>query len=305
MKGHDHLAVCMAQRANMEAIFHAVADGILTVDRELRITNINQSAQAMLGIGAEEAAGKPICDVLRCPLWDMGELLRETMRENEGARERENVLIRPDGTEARVILSTNRLLDDTGGTAGVVIIARDVTHLRDLETRLEDRGSLHKLRGKSHAMQETYALIEQAAPTDSTVLILGESGTGKELIADAIHRCSRRQNAPFVKVNCSALSESLLESELFGHVKGAFTGATYDRKGRFESAEGEPSSSTRSADLTERIQVKLLRVLQEREIERVGDTRTIPIDVRILAATTRTLRSASRTGSSGRTSTIA
>jgi transcriptional regulator with PAS, ATPase and Fis domain len=139
-------------------------------------------------------------------------------------------------------------------------------------------------------MQEIFALIDQVASTESTVLIQGESGTGKELIADAIHRSSRRADGPFVKVNCSALSEGLLESELFGHVKGTFTGAHQDRKGRFEMAEGGTLLLDEIGDLSETIQVKLLRVLQEREIERVGDSRTRPVDVRILAATHRPLR---------------
>ena len=280
----------MAQKANMEAIFQSVADGILTVDNELRVTNINGAAAAMLGWAPRDAIGRPVGDVVPGKLWDVAPLLEESRRGEEGARERENILVRAGGEEVRAILGMNRLVDRSGETAGAVLILRDITHLRELETRLEDRGSLHSLVGRSHRMQEIYTLIDQVAPTDSTVLIQGESGTGKELIADAIHRSSRRQGAPFVKVNCSALSEGLLESELFGHVRGAFTGATHDRKGRFEMADGGTVFLDEIGDLTERIQVKLLRVLQEREIERVGDTRAIPIDTRILAATHQPLK---------------
>jgi PAS domain S-box-containing protein len=284
-----NLQVCMAQKANMEAIFHSVGDGILTVDVDLRVTNINRAAQEMLGFPADEAIGASVQEVLRARLWDIAPIVHETMR-GEGVRERENILARRDGADVRVLLGASRLVDGKGLLAGAVLILRDITHLRDLELRLETRASLHAIAGKSHLMQQLYALIEQVAPTDSTVLILGESGTGKERIADAIHLGSRRRGGTFVKVNCSALSESLLESELFGHVKGAFTGATYDRKGRFEAADGGTIFLDEVGDLTERIQVKLLRVLQEREIERVGDTRVLSIDARVLAATNRPLR---------------
>lgn len=280
-----NLQICMAQRENMEAIFHSVTDGILTVDPDLSVTNVNRPALAMLGVEGRDLIDRTVRNALRCRLWKIGTILEETMAGGGGARERENILVREDGGELRVLLSTNRLVDSNDQTAGAVVIFRDITHLRELEVRLERRASLHDLIGRSYAMQEIYSLVEQVAPTDSTVLILGESGTGKELVADAIHRNSRRQNGPFVKVNCSALSESLLEGELFGHVKGAFTGAIHDRKGRFERADKGTIFLDEIGDLTERIQVKLLRVIQEREVERVGDTRTIRIDTRILAAT--------------------
>jgi PAS domain S-box-containing protein len=275
----------MAQKANMEAIFHSVADGILTLGTDLRVLNLNRAAQSLLAISDREAAGRPAEELLRGKLWDIAELLRQTVDSRMTARERENTIERRDGRELLVIITASCLIDRVGRVAGAVVIFRDLTHTRDLERRLESRASLHKITGASHAMQEIFALIEQVAPTDSTVLIQGESGTGKELVADAIHRSSARQGGPFVKVNCSALSEGLLESELFGHVKGAFTGAIDTRKGRFELADGGTIFLDEVGDLTERIQVKLLRVLQEREIERVGDTRVIKIDVRVLAAT--------------------
>lgn len=294
------LEVCMAQKANMEAIFHSVADAIVTVDHELRVTNLNLAARAMLDAPPDWAIGRGVTELIESRLWDLAKLLRDAIGasgaaaaagdRDGGARERENIVARRDGRELRVLVSASRLVDRDGVTAGAVAILRDVTRLRDLERRLENRTAMHGLTGSTHAMQKVYTLIEQAAPTDSTILILGESGTGKELVADAIHNASRRQNGPFVKVNCSALSEGLLESELFGHAKGAFTGALSDRKGRFEMADGGTIFLDEIGDLTERIQVKLLRVLQEREIERVGETRVRKIDVRVVAATHRDLR---------------
>ncbi len=280
-----NLEVCLAQKANMEAIFHSVADGILTVDMQFRISNLNRAAQKMLRSLPEDTIDGALEDVCPCKLWDLVPLIRQTIQRQEPMRERENILVCSDGRELRVLIGMSHLLDLAGDLAGAVIIIRDITYIREMEALLENRASLHNIIGKSHAMQEIFTLIEQVAPTDSTVLILGESGTGKELVADAVHQSSGRQKGPFIKVNCSALSETLLESELFGHVRGAFTGATHDRKGRFELADGGTIFLDEIGDLSPGIQVKLLRVLQEREIERVGDTRTISIDARILTAT--------------------
>ena len=280
-----NLEVCLAQKENMEAIFHSVADGIVTVDTNLTVSNLNRASQKMLCAPPEEMVGRPIAEVFPCKLWDLIPLIEKTIQRREAMRERENILVCSDGRELRVLIGMSHLLDLAGDLAGAVIIIRDITYIREMETLLENRASLHSIIGKSHAMQEIYALIEQVGPTDSTVLILGESGTGKELVADAVHRSSCRQKGPFIKVNCSALSETLLESELFGHVRGAFTGASHDRKGRFELADGGTIFLDEIGDLSPGIQVKLLRVLQEREIERVGDTGTIRIDTRILTAT--------------------
>lgn len=150
--------------------------------------------------------------------------------------------------------------------------------------------------GKSDAMRGVYELVSQVAPSDATVLITGESGTGKELVAGEIHRGSKRADGPFVKVNCAALPESIIESELFGHEKGAFTGAVAQRKGRFELADGGTVFLDEIGELSPQIQVKLLRVLQERELERIGGSRTIKVDVRVIAATNRCLEDEMRSG---------
>jgi len=153
--------------------------------------------------------------------------------------------------------------------------------------RLGDKHRLNNLIGKSHAMQKVFAAINAAAASDATILIVGESGTGKELVAGAIHQRSMRTTYPLIAVNCTALTESLLEGELFGHVKGAFTGATQNRTGRFEEAEGGTVFLDEIGEISPYIQVKLLRVLQEREIERVGDSKARKVNIRIMAATNR------------------
>jgi two-component system NtrC family response regulator len=170
------------------------------------------------------------------------------------------------------------------------------TAVRDLQAHLVERHRLEGIIGESGRMQEVLALVKQVAPSDATVLVRGESGTGKELFARAIHFNSPRAKGPLVGLNCAALPEQLLESELFGHEKGAFTGALSQRKGRFELADGGSIFLDEIGDLSPALQVKLLRVLQERRFERLGGTRTVTVDVRILAATHRDLEGAIRTG---------
>lgn len=161
---------------------------------------------------------------------------------------------------------------------------------KSLKERLSEQYQFGNIIGKSPAMQEMFATLKLVAPTDSTVLITGESGTGKELIADALHHNSGRSNAPFVKLNCAALHENLLESELFGHEAGSFTGASSQRKGRFELAHGGTLFLDEIGDMSLATQAKILRILQEGEFERVGGTKTIKVDIRLLAATHRDLR---------------
>jgi DNA-binding NtrC family response regulator len=170
------------------------------------------------------------------------------------------------------------------------------TAVRDLQAHLVERHRLEGIIGESGRMQEVLALVKQVAPSDATVLIRGESGTGKELIARAIHFNSPRAKGPLVSLNCAALPEHLLESELFGHEKGAFTGALGQRQGRFELADGGSIFLDEIGDLSPALQVKLLRVLQERRFERLGGTRTVTVDVRIVAATHRDLEGAIKTG---------
>ena len=176
------------------------------------------------------------------------------------------------------------------GARGGVVIFRDVTELVGLRRDLSERYRLHNIIGKSKAIRDVFELVEEVADSDATVLVEGETGTGKELVARAIHHLGPRAAGPFVAVNCSALPESLLESELFGHTRGAFTGALRDKRGRFEAATGGTIFLDEIGDISAfNIQVKLLRVLQERTIERVGDERPIAVDIRVIAATNRPL----------------
>ncbi|MBI5640505.1 MAG: sigma-54-dependent Fis family transcriptional regulator, partial [Nitrospirae bacterium] len=195
-----------------------------------------------------------------------------------------------------VSISASPLLDMQQIFSGAVMIIRDETRLAGLERDLGERRHFHEIVGGSKRMQEIYALIEDLTDVQTTVLVTGESGTGKELVAEALHYRGGRSHKQLVKVNCSALSENLLESELFGHVKGAFTGAMKDKIGRFQRADGGTIFLDEIGDISPRIQLRLLRVLQEMEFERVGESTPLKVDVRVLAATNQDLTEKVRTG---------
>lgn len=203
------------------------------------------------------------------------------------------------------MLKNARLIKDADGeTLGVVETVTDLTELNETQMKIEEierklGESYHfdRIIGKSHGMAQVFSAIKAAAASEATILIQGESGTGKELVAGAIHYNGDRVTKPLVTVNCSALSETLLESELFGHVKGAYTGAVKDRMGRFEEADGGTIFLDEIGEISPYIQVKLLRVLQEREVERVGESKRRKIDIRIITATNKNLHDLMRNGS--------
>ncbi len=276
-------------------LLESMADGVFTLDIRGRISSWNQALERISGYRAEEVMGKP-CGILgfsqcfgrQCPA-DPTEC---GLFENEGTETKECLLRHKNGHEVPVLKKARVVKDEQGRILGAIETVTDFSELQkaryqaqEANRRLAERHRLGKIIGKSHAMQKVFEAIQAAAASDASVLIQGESGTGKELVAGAIHYRSSRKDHPFVAVNCSALSESLLESELFGHVKGAFTGANRDRIGRFEAAQAGSLFLDEIGEISPYIQVKLLRVLQERRIERVGESRPRPVDIRILAAT--------------------
>lgn len=282
-------------RLNLEATFRSVMDAIITVDRDLKVIAVNDAANEICGL-THEAVGKPFdtlpkkCDG-RCL-----EILDRTIRENRSVKEYRIKCHIADRPGQVVTITTSPLLEGGGVSSGGVLVVRDETRLADLERDLKERRQFHNIIGKSEKMQEIYSLIEDLSDVQSTVLITGESGTGKELVAEAMHYTGVRGSKTLVKVNCSALSESLLESELFGHVRGAFTGAVRDKMGRFEMADGGTIFLDEIADISPGVQLRLLRVLQDMEFERVGDSRPIKVDVRVVAATNRDLVEKVRNG---------
>ncbi len=280
-------------------LLESMADGVFTLDEEGVITSWNPSLERITGYTAREAVGRP-CTLLnftRCFQESCPTGIEECGIYQHGRVDaRECFLRHKDGRDVPVIKSARLVRGGEGSIQGVVETVTDLTELEQARRSVEEAnrrlGEIHRLDniiGRSHAMRRVFSRIEAAAASEATILLQGESGTGKELVAGAIHHHSARNGMPFVAVSCSALSETLLESELFGHVKGAFTGAIRDRAGRFEEADGGTIFLDEIGEISPFIQVKLLRVLQEREIERVGESRKRRIDLRIIAATNRDL----------------
>jgi PAS domain S-box-containing protein len=272
-------------RRNLEIIFRNVKDGILTVNTAMEVIEANHSVETICGLALNDIMGMPACSGPNGCSRICRDVLKETISSRKTVREYRIVCEHEKRRDQTVVLSISPLKDEHGAFIGAVMVIRDITRLTDLENELKERHRYQGIVGRNSTMQDLYKLIDNLADTDSTVLITGESGTGKELAANAIHYGGVRAYKPLIKVNCCALSEGLLESELFGHVKGAFTGAIRDKRGRFELANGGTILLDEIGDIPPRIQLKLLRVLQEKEIERVGDSRPIKVDVRILTST--------------------
>ena len=279
----------LAEKDNLEAILNSVTDGILAHDTDMTITNFNRAAERITGFSREEALGKKCMDIFEMKLCGDDCGLCETSDDKAGIKARDIRIRRKDGEYRQILLSTAILRDGELRLRGAVAVLRDITEITSLRRALKGRYSFGNIIGRNHRMQEVYELIEEVADSDATVLIQGETGTGKELVAHAIHYQSPRAEKPFVKVDCSALSEGLLESELFGHVKGAFTGAIKDKMGRFELADKGSIFLDEIGEIGSALQLKLLRVLQDREVERVGEARVRRVDVRVIAATNKDL----------------
>ncbi len=275
-------------RANLEGLFRSIAEGIILVDKDLAVIDINDAARDICGF-SPDVVGKAFPSLRTRCKGNCMHALGDAMRTEKPVSVKRLSCFHPGGSERSVAVTVSPLRDGSGKVYGGIVVVRDETRLDTLERDLGKRRSFHGIIGQSQPMQRIYSLIEALADTPTTVLITGETGTGKELVAEAIHLCGSRRDKPFVKVNCSALNENLLESELFGHVKGAFTGAISSKAGRFEIADGGSILLDEIGDISQQVQIRLLRVLQEREFERVGSTSPITVDVRVMAATNREL----------------
>ncbi len=282
---------------NALKVLDTVSDGVIITDLDRKIVFINETARRLLRYTEGEVADARCKQITHgseceysCPMTKAMQLGQDISGVPMWYRTK-------DGQLLNCRTSVTLLWDDAGKVVGGVEVFNDITHIVQLQEHAEERFSFSSIIGHNKAMQEVFDLIKMVAETDSTVLITGESGTGKEMVANAIHFNSLRRNRAFVKVNCAALNEGVLESELFGHVRGAFTGAIADKMGRFELAHGGTIFLDEIAEIPPATQVKLLRVLQEGELERVGSSKSTKVDVRVIAATNRDLAVALEDGS--------
>jgi PAS domain S-box-containing protein len=282
---HDDLE---QSRANMDAILRTVSDSIVMVDKEGRLAHFNSTAEKVCGYNSELIGSDAAAISLGCGGFCRTVLL-EALSGNSSREIRRHECRTPEGKNRVVGITATPVIETDGTLNGAVAVIRDESQLVELEQALQKRERFQGIVGASVPMQKVYSLIEDLADVPTTVLIYGESGTGKELVSAALHYSGARAAGPFVKVNCSALSESLLESELFGHVRGAFTGAIANKVGRFQKADKGTLFLDEIADISPAIQMRLLRVLQEGEFERVGESTSHKVDVRMLAATNRDL----------------
>ncbi len=275
--------------AILEAVFDSLNEGVLAIDAQERIIALSRSAERLTGFAEAEVLGQICREVFQappgteCPFQAM-------IRSGQGFHQREMVLKGKGGRPLHVSVNATPLRGRDGKLEGAVVVLRDLSEIDRLRSELAGSGTRLGIVGNHPSIRRVIEKIETVAPSEVSVLITGESGTGKELVARAIHDLSPRRDKPFIKVNCAALAEGLLESELFGHVRGAFTGAVRDRPGRFEAAHGGTLFLDEIGETSPALQVKLLRVLQEGEFERVGESVPRRADVRIVAATNKDLR---------------
>ena len=277
-------------------ILDSVNDGVFTVDDQWRITSFNRAAERITGVKRQQAIGKPCCEVFRASICETACALRQTLKTGRPVVNKAVYILDAKGNRLPISISTAVFKDENGKTIGGVETFRDLSLVEDLRKELEAQYSFAEIVGRSASMRQVFQLLPQIAESDSTVLIEGASGTGKELFAKAIHKLSRRREKRFVALNCAALPDTLLESELFGYKAGAFTDARQDKLGRFALADGGTLLLDEIGDISPAMQVRLLRVLQERVYEPLGSVEPVKTDVRIIAATNKDLGKLVRKG---------
>jgi len=277
-------------------ILDSIADGVFTVDAQWRITSFNRAAERITGVNREQAIGKPCCEVFRASICETACVLRQTLATGRPVVNKAVYILNAKGNRLPISVSTAVFKDNSGAAIGGVETFRDLSLAEDLQKELEAKYSFAEIVGRSAAMRQVFQILPQIAESDSTVLIEGASGTGKELFAKAVHKLSRRRERRFVAINCAALPDTLLESELFGYKAGAFTDARCDKPGRFALADGGTLLLDEIGDISPAMQVRLLRVLQERVYEPLGSVEPVKADVRVIAATNKDLGKLVRKG---------
>ncbi len=279
-----------------EAILESISDGVFTVDLEWHVTSFNRAAEEITGVPRAEAIGRRCSEVFRSSMCGAGCALQETLKTGKPVIGKSGYIIDAEGNRIPISVSTAVLRDAHGRVVGGAETFRDLSEVDALRQELEGRSRVGDLTSHSPLMRKLFEVLPAISASPSTVLILGETGTGKELVARTIHGLSPRRKGPFVAVNCGAIPDTLLESELFGYKTGAFTGANRDKAGRFALAKGGTLFLDEIGEVSPALQVRLLRVLQERTYEPLGGTRSETADVRVIVATNRDLGEQMRKG---------
>ncbi len=281
---------------SQDVILDSINEGVFTVNLDWRITSFNRAAERITGVPRRDALGRPCCEVFRASICESACALRKTLNTGKPIVNATAHIISHTGQRIPIRISTALLKSPDGKIIGGVESFQDLSQVEQLQKQLEARYTFEDIVGRSPAMMNLFQILPQIAESNSTVLIEGASGTGKELFARAIHNLSPRKKKRFVAINCAALPDTLLESELFGHKAGAFTDARRDKPGRFEMADGGTIFLDEIGDISPAMQVRLLRVLQERAIEPLGSLESIKVDVRVVAATNKDLVKLVRAG---------
>ncbi|MFH0921850.1 MAG: sigma 54-interacting transcriptional regulator [Fibrobacterota bacterium] len=279
-----------------ETILDSIADGVFTVDNDWNITTFNKSAERITGVRKNEALKKKCWEVFHSDICEKECSLKKTLRTGRPCVNNTIHIVNHKGKQLPVSISTAVLKDEAGNISGGVETFRDLSAIETLRKEITEKHTYSDFVTADHRMINIFNTLPAVSESDTPVIILGESGTGKELMARAIHTLSKRNKGPFVAVNCGALPDNLMESELFGYKKGAFTDAKQDKPGRFDAAKGGTLFLDEIGELSKPLQVKLLRVLQEKTYEPLGSVSTVRSDVRIITATNRNLEEMVKAG---------
>jgi len=277
------------KKSEYEIILNSIAEGVFVVNLDRAIVYINDAAKKLVGVEENDVIGKRCYEVFKSSVCEKQCLLKRLIKEGKSIFDEEVEITDLFGEKIDVLVSAVPITDKSGEIVGAVETIRDISIVKELDKEIREKYTFQDIVSKNKRILEIFKILPDIAKSDSTVLISGENGTGKELFANAIHNLSYRKDKPFIKINCGALPDNLLESELFGYKKGAFTGAVKDKPGRVETAEGGTIFLDEIGDLSPAFQVKLLRFLQEREYTPLGCNKTFKADVRVLSATNKDL----------------
>jgi PAS domain S-box-containing protein len=285
-----------SKHTDYQSILNSITDGVLTVDHNMIITSFNRAAEKITQVQRAEALGRHCFEVMRAEVCESGCPIKKTIKTGNPCRNIPVFIVRADNKRIPISVTTGIVRDDKGNVIGGVETFRDLSELNKLRREIYKKHSFEDIVSKNHRMLQLFSILPQLAESHSTVLIKGASGTGKELLARAIHNHSPRRAAPFMAVNCGALPDTLIESELFGYQAGAFTDAKHNKPGRFALVQDGTIFLDEIGDISAAMQMRLLRVLENRTYSPLGATTTQQMNARIIAATHRNLKDMIATG---------